>query len=365
MKQTSGHTALSFTFKLIDVPGATDTEVRGINNRGQVAGWFFDNTGEHGFLYRAGAYTQLDAFPNLSYPEAATYPQALNDRAQVAGDAVTNNTGDHGFIYDHGSFTMIDPAYYPGAVSINNRGDAVVDDGSRSWLYSSGTVSPIAFPGAISTDVYDINNRGEIVGTYAQETHGFTLKDGTYTSIDFPGASSTTVQAVNDKGDLVGNFIDSTGEHPFTLSHGGFQSIPINGVALFINNSGEIAGDYSDSAGEHGFVYDHGVMTTIDAPGTTAGTRLYGLNDNGQVLGNDLTGTHAFIATPKTLADLCGFDDARHCSDLLPFQYEQSHDANHDGGKKGGAGGAHFGQSTCAPQPFGHAQWADHTGAGS
>ena len=40
----------SFTFTLIDAPGAVSTEAIGINDVGQIVGRAFDATGDHGFL---------------------------------------------------------------------------------------------------------------------------------------------------------------------------------------------------------------------------------------------------------------------------------------------------------------------------
>src|SRR5215217_4682083 len=53
-----------------------------------------------------------------------------------------------------------------------------------------------------------INNRGQIVGLYNDESgqHGFLLSGGTYTTINFPGASTqgTQAQGINNRGDIVG-----------------------------------------------------------------------------------------------------------------------------------------------------------------
>jgi probable HAF family extracellular repeat protein len=42
--------AADFSFTQIDVPGATITLARGINDAGQIVGSFSDSTGTHGFL---------------------------------------------------------------------------------------------------------------------------------------------------------------------------------------------------------------------------------------------------------------------------------------------------------------------------
>jgi probable HAF family extracellular repeat protein len=47
-------------FTTIDVPGATTTNARGINDSGQVVGTYVDSTGTHGFLYTDGSFTTID-----------------------------------------------------------------------------------------------------------------------------------------------------------------------------------------------------------------------------------------------------------------------------------------------------------------
>ena len=104
--------------------------------------------------------------------------------------------------------------------------------------------------GVDGTEIYGVNNNGEVVGSYqdaSDDTHGFIDVDGTFTTIDVPSATSTVVVGVND--------------------------------------SGEISGYYHSSTGYHGFIDVGGVITTLDDPSATAGTRAYGINNAGQVVG--------------------------------------------------------------------------------
>ena len=50
------------------VPGAIVTLANGINNSGQVSGYFYDGTTAHGFLYSGGNYNTLD-FPGADRTE--------------------------------------------------------------------------------------------------------------------------------------------------------------------------------------------------------------------------------------------------------------------------------------------------------
>jgi probable HAF family extracellular repeat protein len=65
--------AAAYIFTQIDVPGAAATFASGINNAGQVVGFFQDSTGDHGFLDTGGSFTQIDV-PGAS----DTIPNGIN-----------------------------------------------------------------------------------------------------------------------------------------------------------------------------------------------------------------------------------------------------------------------------------------------
>ena len=88
-------------FTTIDVPGAFSTIANGINNTGQVAGFYQDAAGRsHGFVESDGAFVTLDV-PGALNPFYSTYPgtsaYGINDRGQVAG-YYSDALGTHGFI---------------------------------------------------------------------------------------------------------------------------------------------------------------------------------------------------------------------------------------------------------------------------
>jgi uncharacterized membrane protein len=65
-----------------------------------------------------------------------------------------------------------------------------------------------------STQAFGINDMGQIVGTYHNNTgiHGFLLSAGTYTTIDDPLAThGTFAQGINDNGQIVGYYTDNRG----------------------------------------------------------------------------------------------------------------------------------------------------------
>jgi hypothetical protein len=51
----------SYTFQTVDVPGASSTSLKGINNAGQIIGTYTNSNGTFGFLDSGGSFTTLMA----------------------------------------------------------------------------------------------------------------------------------------------------------------------------------------------------------------------------------------------------------------------------------------------------------------
>ena len=115
-----------FTFSTIDVPGASSTEALGINNAGQIVGFFKDNigSGQHGFLYDRGTFTTIDV-PGA----AATIPFGINNAGQIVGDFV-DNAGLHGFLYDRGTPSRLSMSLAPRAPKLSVSTTAVISSAS-------------------------------------------------------------------------------------------------------------------------------------------------------------------------------------------------------------------------------------------
>lgn len=108
---------------------------RGINAKGDIAGWFIATPGEaaQGFVTKGGVTTVIN------YPDAnlGVFPQGINDKGEISGQWTDMDGASHGFALasDLVSWTSFDA---PGAVStqawqINNHGQiAVVGLGETS-----------------------------------------------------------------------------------------------------------------------------------------------------------------------------------------------------------------------------------------
>ena len=121
---------------LLQFPNAFETEGLGINNNGDVVGYYIDNNGhQHGYLFTGGAGFAAVDFPGAS----VTMASGINDSGEIAGN-YADATGAHGFLYSRGQFQTVDVT------------------------------------GATSTSLFRIKNNGIIVGTYTdsnQGLHGF------------------------------------------------------------------------------------------------------------------------------------------------------------------------------------------------
>jgi hypothetical protein len=175
-------------------PSSDATYVKGINNSGQIVGFYeTHNQGAshlHGFLTDGVTYVSFD-WPGMNN----TYGIGINDSGQIVGNIYSG--AQFGFIKNGTSYTSI---YYPGS---NN------------------------------TYAYGINNSGQIVGSYlgfghstpegawGADLHGYLKVGDDIITLDYPGAMAytgfyrTTAYDINDLGEIVGSYADSNGYHGF------------------------------------------------------------------------------------------------------------------------------------------------------
>jgi hypothetical protein len=132
----------------------------------------------------------------------------------------------------------------------------------------------INVPGSAGSSAGDINNNGQILGSYSgsdpslnNASQGFRLGQGAFNTIDFPGATQTVPSGFNDADKIVGQYVDSSGtRRSFVLYGGNFGTFALAGATqtyvVDTDNIGHIIGSYVDTEGTfHGFLWYRG--TTI------------------------------------------------------------------------------------------------------
>jgi probable HAF family extracellular repeat protein len=161
--------------KTLAVPnGANGTAAHGINNSGEIVGWYDTaNAVQKGFIYKSGTYTSF-SHSGWFFLQA----EGVNKQGVIVGSYMDSKNKMHGFAYANGKF-----------VTLN-------------------------FPGANATDALGINDSGEIVGWYLPSgqiySQGFILVNGQYYTLMVNGKPSISVDAVNNSGHVYGDALGTS-----------------------------------------------------------------------------------------------------------------------------------------------------------
>jgi len=309
----------------------TFNQLLGINSQGVIAGYFGSGAAGHpnkGYLLEP-PYTQA-SYVSENFPGSAqTQVTGLNNMGDTAGFWVTAKGANRGFVEWNGVFaSYTDPRtpHMTGAVNqllgINNAGLAVGfynDAQGHSHAYevnqATSAFTAIKVPGATSTVASGINNVGDVTGFYTVGSGGSAVTSSfllthahRLITYQFPGGGDTQALGVNGSDQIVGSYLDGGGvQHGFLLSRptgprSAWQSIDDpNGVGSTVvnglNNAGDLVGFYTDSAGNtDGFLAVPNVRTVknLALGAMPAGTVTLGRDGSG-----NLTATFsAFGFTP-------------------------------------------------------------------
>ena len=268
--------------EIIEVPEATETFADFVNSSGGMVGSYIDADG----LYHPYIRTPAGRFVSLDLPEAPNleyfFVHGIND-AQIV-------------------------------VARTKRVDGL--PGTLVGTFRQG-LKRFAVPGSVSTEGYNINQDGSIVGHYESadgRRHGFIARpitdtaapiedqpvaatpaelNYTFESIDVPGVDFLALTASSDFEDYAGYTKSADGEKEvaFTLIDGVFTTYNFPGSQntyfYALGNNGNAAGHYQDSEGiYHGVVLENGELRQYDFPNAVQ-TEIYGISDaTGALTGN-------------------------------------------------------------------------------
>ena len=138
----------------------------------------------------------------------------------------------------------------------------------------------IDVPGAVESDAWGINERGDVVGKYfdaAGNVHGFLLRGEKFTTIDIKGSEGNSARDINDLGQIAGNFGDSAGvEHGYLMTRGTIREIDFPGAdntdVSALNDLGDVAGGlFGNDGSARGFFSRAGRLISFEVPGSAPG----------------------------------------------------------------------------------------------
>jgi hypothetical protein len=309
-QQTNTPDADKLRFKFQDITNANDptfNQELGINNAGLIAGYFGSGAAGHpnkGYTVVRRYKTQLD-FTNENFPGSVqTQVTGINNRGEF--DFNRDRATTVGFWSDMNNSSMV-----------NNNFGFVNFGGPNGVFINVNNPNTGVINGVKTNQLLGVNDRNIAVGFYvdtAGATHGYIYDiaaNAFSANIDDPnGVGATTAAAINDHDQIVGFYSDGNGvTHGFFESRGVFKTIDAaNATAtslLGLNNFGEAVGFDMDANGNmHGIICDvvTGACEQLDDPNGIGTTTFNGLNDRGQIVGfyvNGAGNTIGLLATPR------------------------------------------------------------------
>jgi hypothetical protein len=125
------------TSTLPDAFDSTAMAGRGIDDAGDVVGWFEDSSGvQHGLTYIGGTYTQVD-YPGSDV--AYTVLEGINDKGLIVGQYEDTSGVIHAFeLNSKGTFTEIkvpDATSFVQAFGVNNAGFVTIVSDQGAFIY--------------------------------------------------------------------------------------------------------------------------------------------------------------------------------------------------------------------------------------
>lgn len=246
---------------MVDI-GLTENEnsyAFGINNFGQVTGYFSSSGNQHAFVWdQINGITDIGTLGGQN-----SWPSSINDLGQVVGMSDSSTGGNHAFIWDY-------------AMGIKDLGTL---GGDQSWAW-------------------DINIHGNVIGMSMipsnYNIHGFIWDNiNGMTDLGTLGGSSSRAEGINNQNQVVGySNMPTGGYHAFFWDRtNGMVDIGTlggrNSWAYDINELGQVVGISTISNGDyHAFVWDktNGMTDLHINDGIDS---VYAINNKGQIVGSN------------------------------------------------------------------------------
>jgi len=253
-----------YTYESVEFPGAQTTALYAVNNLRQYVGSKRDEQAIHAAIWNDGKSLQLLDLGALG-PIKESWAFSINTHSDIAGQYIDLDGVVHGYV-----------------------------------RHADNTVDHIEFPGGNNTAAYGVNDRGTVIGVYADEAgnpHAFERIKGVYKNIDLPNGAITTPLSVNNSNEIVGEFqptADVTGtgfvlnpDGSFTL-HNAPDAPDQSTLFISINNRREVLGAWFDAElNAHNFLRKQAKYKSIALPDSFGAviTSAQTINDFNDIVG--------------------------------------------------------------------------------
>jgi uncharacterized membrane protein len=192
------------------------------------------------------------------------------------------------------------------ANGINNAGQVVGtgflsgNSDPQALIWNGAVASYLGTPGVTTSGAAAINNAGQVVGNRNQE--GFVWSGPASHGLGTLGGTSSAGTSINDLGQAAGYSTLAGGTVPYAATWTGSSPTPVPGINLAygINNAGQVVGN--DTATGQPKIWNGTTTTILGGLGGTGGGAANGINNAGQVVG--ASGSNAVLWNGTTPTDL-------------------------------------------------------------
>ena len=206
-------------FRTVDYPGAALTQLQGIGPGGEIVG-VYRNPGEPKVAYHGFRLITPDKFVEVNHPDHKySFAQRMLANGTILGcyhgDDFTSSMRAVAFANGKVNILDVPATMHNGATPDGRRIVGLRMDTGQGYIFEDGKVTYLVAPASTSTEAWDINASGVIVGTMvdsASVEHGFVFENGTFIRLDMPESKSTIAFGINAKGDIVGGFDNADGK---------------------------------------------------------------------------------------------------------------------------------------------------------
>lgn len=231
---TLGFKYVNNTYTTVMVPNSTATAVNGLNDLGDMVGFYTKADGSrHGFIW---THTNVVKTIDNTTSTYSTIPMGINKAGVVVGGlwsiGVTGTFSEGGWYWVNGKFTALNPGgsgngtccQSVNGISNNNlvEGQVFYRDFWQAWFKSGSDVDAWTYQGSDTfgtavDSAADVIGYGSVSGGwYAPAIEGGEGSgDGegilNFTAVSYPGAQSTQPFGMNDNSFLVGSYFDGSG----------------------------------------------------------------------------------------------------------------------------------------------------------